>query len=162
MSQDHLKTIWSEDRENIESGDGESETNPKRAKIIETDKAATEEIIDQGTNESPNVSSEIHSETPDPENPEKSPPRPSQHDSSMSSSDSDSDSSESSSDDSKPKWCKYISEKYISYLSVLKNRLTYQTKILLVMSHMGTETLNISGWVFDLGYRKIFLAFWHL
>ena len=124
----------------MESGDRESEINPKRAKITETDKAETEEIIDQRTNHSPSCSLLSQSETPNLENSEKTPPRFNQHESSMSSSDSDSDSSESSSDDLIPKWCKYISD-----LSVLKNGLTYQIKILLVMRNMNTETLNVSG-----------------
>ena len=144
----------------MESGDGESEINPKRAKIIETDKAETEEIIDQRTNHPPTIyrcSLPSQSGTPNLENSEKTPPRFNHHASSMSSSDSDSDSSESSSDDLIPKWCKYISD-----LSVLKNGLTYQIKILLVMRNMNTETLNISGGClirFIYRYVGIFLAF---
>ena len=144
MSQEHLKTNSSEDREKIdlESGDRESETNPKRAKIIVTDKAETEEKIDQRINHSPSCSLPSQSETPNLENSEKTPPRFNHPDCSMSSSDSDSDSSESSSDDLIPKWGKITR---ISNLSVLKNGLTYQIKILLVMRNMNTETLNISG-----------------
>ena len=125
----------------MESGDGESEINSKRAQIIETDKEIIEERKDQRNNHSPPV--EIQSETPNLENPEKSPPRFTNN-SSMSSSDSDSDLSESSSDDLIPKWSK-IYKKYIDNLSVLKNGLTYQIKILLAMNHIGTETLYISG-----------------
>ena len=75
----------------MESGDGESEINSKRAQIIETDKEIIEERKDQRNNHSPPV--EIQSETPNLENPEKSPPRFTNN-SSMSSSDSDSDLSE--------------------------------------------------------------------
>ena len=145
----------------MESGDGESETNPKRAKIIETDKAETEEIKDQRTNHSPSCSLPSQSETPNLENSEKTPPRFDHHDPSMSSSDSDSDSSESSSDDLKPKWSKYISDLVLKD-SVLKNGLTYQIKILLVMRNMNTETLNISGGClirFIYRYVRICLAF---
>ena len=147
MSQEHLKTNSSEDREKIdlESGDRESETNPKRAKIIVTDKAETEEKIDQRINHSPSCSLPSQSETPNLENSEKTPPRFNHHDSSMLSSDSDSDSSESSSDDLIPKWGKYTKRISDYFLSVLKNGLTYQIKILLVMRNMNTETLNISG-----------------
>ena len=145
----------------MESGDGESEINPKRAKIIETDKAETEEIKDQRTNHSPSCSLPSQSETPNLENSEKTPPRFDHHDPSMSSSDSDSDSSESSSDDLKPKWSKYISDLVLKD-SVLKNGLTYQIKILLVMRNMNTETLNISGGClirFIYRYVRICLAF---
>ena len=63
--------------------------------------------------------------------------------STMSSSDSESD---SSFEDSKsPKWCKYIQN---AGLQVLKSGLTYQLKILLILNHHGTETLNLSGKVF--------------
>ena len=147
----------------MESGDGESETNPKRAKIIETDKAETEEIKDQRTNHSPSCSLPSQSETPNLENSEKTPPRFDHHDPSMSSSDSDSDSSESSSDDLKPRWSKYISDLSVdSDYRWINNGLTYQMKILLVMRNMNTETLNISGGClirFIYRYVGIFLAF---
>ena len=68
--------------------------------------------------------------------------------STMSSSDSESD---SSFEDSKsPKWCKYIQN---AGLQVLKSGLTYQLKILLILNHHGTETLNLSGKVFKMSLK---------
>ena len=110
----NFETIWSENCEKLHSK-GESEINPERAKIIETDKKIDEELRDQRERDLPEVQSETSKLEPVVEK------------STMSSSDSESD---SSFEDSKsPKWLlasvkkwTYLSIKNSAYFKSSRNR----------------------------------------